>query len=137
MCLNPGKSHSIRAQSSLSSPISPLPLSSGPQSRLSSQPPLPPCHLTVPHRSGRKDTGINNDDRRDATSEPSVTRNLYDIYVKSGVGREEAVAAGPEGGYYEVSGGRVRYRPLSYIDDVSGVRVGGEIETDEALEGAA
>jgi len=36
-----------------------------------------------------------------------------------------------------VSGGRVRYRPLSYIDDVSGVRVGGEIETDEALEGAA
>jgi len=32
---------------------------------------------------------------------------------------------------------RESYWPLSFIDDVNGVRVGGEKELDEALEGAA
>jgi len=62
---------------------------------------------------------------------------LFTIYMSSVVWEAEKRLAQRGGGRELRAERRVSYWPLSFIDDVNGVRVGGEKEMDEALEGAA
>jgi len=62
---------------------------------------------------------------------------LFTVYMSSVVREVERLLSQRGGGRQLQEGRRVSYWPLSFIDDVNGVRVGSEKELDKALEAAA